>query len=86
MAREIRMLSAVAINRMAAKDHGSHCDGGALYLQVSSSGTQSWVFRYKINGRTRDMCNAHPRPAGFFWRRLCNGSKALCTAGIAAPG
>lgn len=34
---------------------GYHADGLGLYLQVSGSGTKSWVLRYKINGRAREM-------------------------------
>ncbi len=30
-------------------------DGGGLYLQVSASGSKSWVFRFTLRGRTRDM-------------------------------
>jgi Arm DNA-binding domain len=34
---------------------GLYADGGNLYLQVSEAGTKSWVFRYAIAGRSRDM-------------------------------
>ena len=37
-----------------AKQQGYYLDGGGLYLQVSQSGTKSWVFRFKMNGRVRD--------------------------------
>ena len=30
-------------------------DGDGLYLQVSPTGTKSWLFRYKVRGRTRVM-------------------------------
>jgi integrase len=53
MARKIGMLSALKINSL--KDRGFYCDGGGLYLQVSPSGSKSWVFRFKEAGRTRDM-------------------------------
>jgi len=33
---------------------GYHADGGGLYLQLSKSGTKSWVFRFALRGRTRD--------------------------------
>ena len=32
-----------------------YADGDELYLQVTDSGSRSWVFRFKTNGRTRDM-------------------------------
>ncbi len=37
------------------KTPGDYCDGGGLYLQVSKSGTKSWVYRYTLNGRARWM-------------------------------
>ena len=33
---------------------GYHADGGGLYLQISRAGTKSWVYRFTLNGRTRD--------------------------------
>ena len=39
----------------AAKEPRFYGDGGGLYLQVSQYGTKSWVFRFKMNGKTRDM-------------------------------
>jgi integrase len=35
------------------KARGFYCDGGGLYLQVSRTGTKSWVFRYRLNDRMR---------------------------------
>ena len=34
---------------------GCHSDGGGLYLAVSPAGARSWVFRYRDNGRLREM-------------------------------
>jgi hypothetical protein len=39
----------------APKKPGYYGDGGGLYLQVSPSGTKSWVFRFMMNRRNRDM-------------------------------
>ena len=44
-----------ALNIARITEPGFHHDGGGLYLQVSPKGTKSWVFRYRLNGRTRDM-------------------------------
>ena len=33
----------------------NYIDGSGLYLQVSKSGTKSWIYRYQINGRRREM-------------------------------
>lgn len=34
---------------------GMHSDGNGLYLCVKPSGTKSWIFRYQVNGRRREM-------------------------------
>jgi hypothetical protein len=35
-------------------EYASH-DGGGLYLQISRSGTKSWIFRFAMEGREREM-------------------------------
>lgn len=37
------------------KKPGTFADGGGLYLQVTASGAKSWIFRYQLAGRRRDM-------------------------------
>ncbi|NDP49317.1 MAG: integrase arm-type DNA-binding domain-containing protein [Sulfuriferula multivorans] len=34
---------------------GYWLDGDGLYLQVSKSGAKSWIYRYQLNGRRREM-------------------------------
>lgn len=34
---------------------GMHADGGGLYLSVKLSGAKSWLYRYQIAGRRREM-------------------------------
>lgn len=34
---------------------GYFADGSGLYLQISRYGTSSWIFRYTLDGRVRDM-------------------------------
>lgn len=34
---------------------GRHADGHGLYLVVRPAGTRSWVFRYMLHGRSRDV-------------------------------
>jgi integrase len=52
MARKISRLKAVHLDK---KQPGMHCDGLGLYLQVTDSGSRSWVYRFKLKGRSRDM-------------------------------
>ena len=53
MARQMGRLTALAVSR--AKTEGMHADGGGLYLQVTGAGARSWIFRYTLDGRSREM-------------------------------
>jgi hypothetical protein len=33
---------------------GRYCDGDGLYLLVKKSGARFWVYRYKVNRKTRE--------------------------------
>lgn len=46
-------LTAVQIKNL--NKAGFYHDGGGLYLQVSRFGTKSWILRYTLNQRKRDM-------------------------------
>jgi integrase len=52
MARTIGKLTALKAQRTTAP--GMYPDGGGLYLQVSSTG-KSWIYRFMLNGRAREM-------------------------------
>ena len=46
------------LNRTLVKglqEPGRYNDGGGLYLMIRKSGLKTWVFRYMIDGRSRDM-------------------------------
>lgn len=53
MGRQVSRLTAMKVN--ALKREGLYPDGAGLYLQVTGAGAKSWIFRYKISGRARDM-------------------------------
>ena len=53
MAREVERLTAIGVARL--KKPGYHNDGEGLYLQVSPGGAKSWIFRFKIDKRPREM-------------------------------
>jgi integrase len=53
MARKSELLTALGAKR--AKRAGYHADGGGLFLQVVESGARSWIFRYQLAGRRREM-------------------------------
>jgi integrase len=49
----IYKLSAVGV--MKIREPGYYGDGGGLYLQVSPSLSKSWIFRFKLHSRAREM-------------------------------
>jgi integrase len=51
--RASNRLTALTTAKIAKR--GRYADGGGLYLQVSRGGTKSWLFRYMLRGRSREM-------------------------------
>ena len=47
MAKTINKLSAKKVEHL--KKPGWYADGNGLYLQVSKTGSKSWVYRYQVN-------------------------------------
>lgn len=53
MVRFLNRLKALHLSKLTTP--GMYPDGGGLYLQVSRSGTQSWIYRFALNGKKREM-------------------------------
>lgn len=53
MARQIGRLSAVEVR--SRREPGMYPDGGGLYLQVTATGAKTWIYRFALAGRRRDM-------------------------------
>ena len=53
MARETNRLTARTVTSKTAS--GLYGDGNGLYLQVTPAKTKSWVYRFMMNGRAREM-------------------------------
>jgi hypothetical protein len=53
MARGLQKLSALAASKTSK--HGLYGDGAGLWLQVSKTGTKSWLYRYMRHGKAREM-------------------------------
>ena len=53
MASRSNRLSAVEVKGINRK--GMYHDGAGLYLQVSTRGAKSWIYRFMLNGRPREM-------------------------------
>ena len=53
MARLVDRLTPLAVSKQ--KKPGHYADGNGLWLQVSKSGSKSWVLRFTIAGKQREM-------------------------------
>ena len=53
MARQTERLSALQVAKLDKP--GYYCDGAGLYLQVSKSGSKSWIMRYTLDGKPCEM-------------------------------
>lgn len=53
MPKTIEQLSALKVTRLTSP--GLYADGNGLYLQVTAGRGRSWVFRYSLDGRSREM-------------------------------
>ena len=78
--RALHTLSARAVER--ADKAGYKHDGGGLYLQITATGAKSWVYRFALAGRRRDMgLGAYPAVSLTTARNLAAGARALAAAG-----
>lgn len=53
MARNINQLSPRSVATKTKR--GRYADGGGLYLQISENGAKSWLFRFMLNNKSRQM-------------------------------
>jgi len=84
MARENNRLSAIGL---ANKKPGFHPDGRGLYLSVNPSGSRSWIFRYMLRGRSRDMgLGSFPDISLSEARNAATDARARCAFIVRPPG
>lgn len=53
MARRVRILTFKQVEKETKP--GYHFDGAGLYLQISKGGSKSWILRYVLDGKAREM-------------------------------
>lgn len=53
MARRVRILNARQVEKTT--EPGYYFDGAGLYLQIAKGGSKSWILRYVLEGRAREM-------------------------------
>jgi integrase len=79
--RAIERLSAVAISKLA-KRKGVFCDGGGLYLHSQPPAQSSWLFRYRVSGKTHWMgLGPYPAISLAKARELASNARALKALG-----
>jgi integrase len=78
--RALQRLTALAISR--AKAPGYLPDCGGLYLQVTESGSKSWIYRYSLAGKRREMgLGPYPTISLAAARNLAADARSLAKAG-----
>ena len=78
--RQLNLLSPVQLK--ALKGAGYLHDGGGLYLQITATDARSWVYRFAVAGRRRDMgLGPFPAVTLAMARSLAAGARALVKAG-----
>ncbi|MEO3385105.1 integrase arm-type DNA-binding domain-containing protein [Mesorhizobium sp. CAU 1741] len=80
MARGSKKLSATEVKAIVRP--GRHADGGGLYLNVSASGTKSWVYLFMKNRVRREMgLGAYPAVSLAAAREKAESARAVVAAG-----
>ena len=53
MARRVRILLSKQVENV--KEPGYFFDGAGLYMQVSKGSSKSWILRYVLDGKAREV-------------------------------
>ena len=78
--RQFQRLTTLSITR--AKRPGYIHDGSGLYLQVAPAGSKSWIFRFSLGGKRREMgLGPYPGVSLALARQLASSAHSLVRAG-----
>lgn len=81
MAKKIEQLTALEVARL--NERGTYRDGGGLCLYVTGPSAKSWVYRYTLNGRAREMGLGSLNGVSLAEARTrASECRCLCSAGI----
>ena len=81
MKRVYNQLSAKAVDSFT--EPGLYLDGGGLYFQITEKGSRSWIYRYSLHGKTRDMgLGSFPHVKLNPARALADDARALVASGV----
>ena len=74
---------ALSARKVESAEAGKHGDGRGLFLLVKPTGARSWVLRYQINGRRRDLgLGAYPEVTLAYARDKALEARRLIMEGI----
>jgi integrase len=81
MSRRIECLTPTEVANL--KSPGYFADGDKLYFRVAPTGARGWIFRFSIDGRTRDMgLGSYPEIGLRAARDLADEFRALLKKGV----
>jgi integrase len=79
--KQLHRLNALKVSRETTP--GYYADGGGLYLQISSSGSRSWIYRFSLARRAREMgLGALAAVSLAEARALASASRKLVSEGV----
>ncbi len=81
MARTVGKLTALKVTRLV--EPGMYADGAGLYLQVTGGGAKSWLYRFSLHGRAREMGLGSLAAVSLLDARTAAGEcRRLCQEGV----
>jgi integrase len=81
VARGLQKLTDIRVRKIAGP--GRYGDGGGLYLQVGAALSKSWIYRFMLRGRSRDMgLGSYPEVSLAEARELAQDCRRLQRAGL----
>ncbi len=80
----MKALTAKGVDKLAKEAvPGLTSDGNGLYLRITKSASAGWIYRYKLNGRSRDMgLGAYPQVSLAEARDLASAAGAQKRSGV----
>ena len=81
MGRQCKRLTAIHVKNLTAA--GFYPDGDGLYLQIAKGGSKSWIFRFTMVGRKRDLGLGSAKDVGLATaRQLASSAREKLGKGI----
>jgi hypothetical protein len=80
LARTLQRLTALSVSRV--RKPGYLADGGGLYLQITAAHAKSWIYRFMLANRRREMgLGPYPAVSLSAARKAASDARSLVKAG-----